>query len=157
MSLLERLEVPAAKSRASSSATDNPRLAASSAAPAPVTPPPMTRTSTTSVSTAARSARRRAGDSRVLLMPPLSPRLPGAAARPAFRAGRRRLSGLVRPGRSGPGGPCGPAEVGLQVDHPGDRDGVADPAFGFVDAAGDPGSGVVVRDGDLRGDEDLVG
>ena len=42
MSLLERLEVPAAKSRASTSATFSPRVAASSAAPVPVEPAPMT-------------------------------------------------------------------------------------------------------------------
>ncbi len=42
MSLLERLEVPAAKSRASTSATRRPRVAASSAAPVPVDPAPMT-------------------------------------------------------------------------------------------------------------------
>ena len=38
MSLLERLEVPAAKSRASTRATRRPRLAASRAAPVPVEP-----------------------------------------------------------------------------------------------------------------------
>ena len=48
MSLLDRLEVPAAKSRFSISATERPRLAASSATPQPVTPPPMTRTSKSS-------------------------------------------------------------------------------------------------------------
>ena len=45
MSLLDALEVPAARSRASTSPTDSPRVAASSAAPAPVMPPPMTRRS----------------------------------------------------------------------------------------------------------------
>ncbi len=45
MSLLDRLDVPAARSRASTSATDSPRAAASSAAPTPVTPPPMMSTS----------------------------------------------------------------------------------------------------------------
>ena len=48
MSLLERLEVPAAKSRFSISATERPRLAASSAMPQPVTPPPTTSTSKSS-------------------------------------------------------------------------------------------------------------
>ena len=45
MSLLERLEVPAAKSLASTRVTVRPRDAASRAAPAPTTPPPMTNTS----------------------------------------------------------------------------------------------------------------
>src|ERR1700677_255899 len=45
MSLLDRLEVPEARSRASTRATRRPRDAASSAAPAPVMPPPMTSTS----------------------------------------------------------------------------------------------------------------
>ena len=48
MSLLERLDVPAAKSRFSTSATESPRLAASSATPQPVTPPPTTSTSNVS-------------------------------------------------------------------------------------------------------------
>ena len=42
MSLLERLEVPDAKSWDSIRATFKPRDAASSAAPTPVTPPPIT-------------------------------------------------------------------------------------------------------------------
>src|SRR3954467_2627539 len=78
MSLLDRLDVPAAPSRASSSATDRPRLAASSAAPAPVTPPPITRTSTTSSVSRARSARRRSGES-----------LPRSPAAEPSEAGRR--------------------------------------------------------------------
>src|SRR3984957_12250495 len=45
MSLLDRLEVPEARSRASTSPTRRPREAASSAAPAPVMPPPITSTS----------------------------------------------------------------------------------------------------------------
>src|SRR5216684_2514103 len=45
MSLLDRLEVPEARSRVSTRATRRPRDAASRAAPAPVMPPPMTRTS----------------------------------------------------------------------------------------------------------------
>src|SRR5437762_12620917 len=49
MSLLDRLEVPEARSRASTRATRRPRDAASRAVPAPVTPPPMTRTSNRSV------------------------------------------------------------------------------------------------------------
>ena len=64
MSLVERRDVPAARSRASTSATDSPREAASSAAPAPVTPPPMMSTSNRSRRSRARSAARRAGESR---------------------------------------------------------------------------------------------
>src|SRR5580765_7493647 len=45
MSLLDRLDVPLAKSRASISPVDRPRVTASSAAPQPTTPPPTTRTS----------------------------------------------------------------------------------------------------------------
>src|ERR1700722_18601541 len=45
MSLEDRLEVPDAKSRASTRPTDSPRVAASSAAPVPVEPPPTTSTS----------------------------------------------------------------------------------------------------------------
>ncbi len=45
MSLLERLEVPAAQSRASTRPVASPRVAASSAMPAPTTPPPTTSTS----------------------------------------------------------------------------------------------------------------
>ena len=59
MSLLDALEVPAARSRASTSATRRPRVAASSAAPAPVMPPPTTSTSR-SPDVAASIARRRA-------------------------------------------------------------------------------------------------
>ena len=56
MSLLDRLEVPAAKSRASTRATSRPRVAASSAAPVPVEPPPMTTTSKVSERSRSRSA-----------------------------------------------------------------------------------------------------
>src|ERR1700728_1181128 len=45
MSLLDRLEVPDARSRASTRPTRRPREAASRAAPAPVMPPPMISTS----------------------------------------------------------------------------------------------------------------
>src|SRR6476620_5485553 len=48
MSLLERDEVPLAKSRCSIRPVRTPRVAASSAAPAPTTPPPITRTSSSS-------------------------------------------------------------------------------------------------------------
>src|SRR5436305_13546817 len=51
MSLLDRLDVPEARSRASTRATRRPRDAASRAVPVPVTPPPMTSTSNRSVAT----------------------------------------------------------------------------------------------------------
>ncbi len=57
-SLDDRLDVPEAKSRASTSPTFRPRLAASSAAPAPTTPAPITRTSNCS------SSRRRSATAR---------------------------------------------------------------------------------------------
>ena len=63
MSLLERLDVPEAKSRASTSPTDRPRVAASRAAPAPTTPPPMTRTSSSLAAIALSDSSRAAGDS----------------------------------------------------------------------------------------------
>src|SRR5580692_1430532 len=52
MSLDDREEVPAARSRASTRPTRRPRDAASSAAPAPVIPPPMTSTSSGSAASA---------------------------------------------------------------------------------------------------------
>ena len=70
-SLLDQRLVPAARSCRSTSATDSPRLAASSATPAPVTPPPTTRTSTTvagpqrrEVLAAPRGVERRSGSGR---------------------------------------------------------------------------------------------
>src|SRR3954447_11615006 len=150
MSLLDRLDVPDAKSRASSSATDNPRLAASRAAPAPVTPPPITSTSTTSSATRARSARRRAGDSRVRSpsMPSTVPRWATLMARVASHPWCGGRPGRVRDAA---------ADVGLQVDDPGARDGGADGGLGRVDVAGDARGGLVLADGDLRGDQHLVG
>src|SRR6478609_5592488 len=64
-SLLDREEVPEAKSRASTSATFKPRVAASRAAPVPVAPPPMTTTSKTSFSRRERAARRCSGPRRL--------------------------------------------------------------------------------------------
>src|SRR5215211_294079 len=62
MTLLEVLDVPAPRSRASTSPTESPLVAASSAAPAPVIPPPITSTSSSpEISTS--SARRRAAGS----------------------------------------------------------------------------------------------
>ena len=58
ISLLERLEVPDEKSARSTSATLSPRVAASSAMPAPVTPPPTTsRSKVASPSSASAEAR----------------------------------------------------------------------------------------------------
>src|SRR5688500_9539941 len=66
MTLLEALDVPDPRSRASTSPTDSPRVAASSAAPVPVIPPPTTSTSS-SPEVSASSARRRAAGSRAPL------------------------------------------------------------------------------------------
>src|SRR5688500_5670256 len=63
MSLLDRLEVPEAKSRASSRPTERPRVAASRAQPAPTTPPPTTSTSTWVPGSAESAATRPAGES----------------------------------------------------------------------------------------------
>src|SRR5213083_2278938 len=57
-----RLEVPAAQSRRSTSATRSPRSAASRATPAPVMPPPMTRRSSAAAGRAARVASRVSGE-----------------------------------------------------------------------------------------------
>src|SRR5687768_1994519 len=87
MSLLERLEVPEAKSRASSSATDNPRLAASSAQPAPVAPPPMTTTSKVSSRIRPSAAERCSGSRRAGDGPCMTPTtLPGGAGLHTGRA-----------------------------------------------------------------------
>ena len=56
-----RLEVPEAKSRASTSATFSPRVAASRAAPAPTTPPPMTTTSNCSLPSRSQACARCSG------------------------------------------------------------------------------------------------
>src|SRR5688572_663890 len=56
MSLLDLLEVPLAKSRASRMPTERPRVAASSAEPAPTTPAPTTSTSSSSPDDMASSA-----------------------------------------------------------------------------------------------------
>src|SRR5918998_5683860 len=68
MSLLDRLEVPEAKSRASTSPTDRPRVAASRAAPLPTTPPPTTRTSSSVELMASRASSRACGESATDLM-----------------------------------------------------------------------------------------
>src|SRR5215212_7888663 len=64
MSLLDRELVPLDQSRASSSATDRPRVAASRAAPAPTTPPPTTTTSNVVAAIAWSAAARSLGPSR---------------------------------------------------------------------------------------------
>src|SRR5436309_6152989 len=62
MSFELRLEVPAAQSRRSTSATRSPRSAAARATPAPVMPPPMTRRSSAVAGRAARVASRVSGE-----------------------------------------------------------------------------------------------
>src|SRR6059036_144399 len=62
ISLELRLEVPAAQSLRSTSATRSPRSAASRATPAPVMPPPMTRRSSAAAGRAARVASRVSGE-----------------------------------------------------------------------------------------------
>src|ERR1022692_211260 len=62
MSLLDRLEVPLAQSRASTNAVVSPRLTASSALPAPTTPPPTTSTSSSCSVIRAIASSRAAGD-----------------------------------------------------------------------------------------------
>src|SRR6202451_1752140 len=62
MSLLDRLEVPLAQSRASMIAVVSPRVTASSALPAPTTPPPTTRMSSSCSVILAIASSRAAGD-----------------------------------------------------------------------------------------------
>src|SRR5260370_16049137 len=74
MSLLDRLEVPEARSRASTRATRRPRDAASRAAPAPVMPPPMTSTSNRSAASRLSVAlRSRASRTPLLAIHPFPP------------------------------------------------------------------------------------
>ncbi len=63
MSLLDREEVPEPKSLASTRPTDSPRVAASSATPAPTTPPPMTSTWCSVLVSSASAAARSSGPS----------------------------------------------------------------------------------------------
>src|ERR671921_183293 len=95
MSLLERLEVPEAKSRASTRPTVRPRVAASRAAPEPTTPPPTTRMSSSApvdVAASASSARSRvSGESATdLMMCPSS-----SAASAHVHPVQRPLDGLL--------------------------------------------------------------
>ncbi len=85
MSLLDRDEVPDPKSRASTSPTDRPRVAASSATPAPTTPPPTTSTWCSVRASAVRARSRSAGPSLVFLVSAVTSRTlrrPGATGRP---------------------------------------------------------------------------
>src|ERR1700754_1088202 len=66
MSLLERLDVPEAKSRASTRPTDRPRGAAAGALPEPTTPPPTTSTSSSASASAASADSRYSGDKKVM-------------------------------------------------------------------------------------------
>ena len=70
MSLLDRDEVPAPKSRASTRPTDSPRVAASSATPAPTTPPPTTSTWNSAPASAASAADLESGSSLAASTPP---------------------------------------------------------------------------------------
>src|SRR5580693_5854542 len=92
MSLLDRDEVPEPKSRASTSPTESPRVAASRATPAPTTPPPTTRTWCSVPASAVSAAARSAGPSLVVAVAglplPAWP-LPGAEDRPP---GQTRMS-----------------------------------------------------------------
>src|SRR3954452_9525854 len=63
MSLLDLLDVPEAKSRASTSPTFKPRVAASSADPVPTTPPPTTSTSSSVEAIASSAASGACGES----------------------------------------------------------------------------------------------
>src|SRR5260370_26128620 len=69
MSLLDRDEVQEPKSLASTKPTDRPRVAASSATPAPTTPPPTTKTCGSSRASAVSAVVRSSGPS--LLVPPV--------------------------------------------------------------------------------------
>src|SRR5580692_43727 len=74
MSLLDRLEVPLAQSRASTMAVVSPRVTASSALPAPTTPPPTTSMSSSCSAIRAIASLRAAGDSAVTTSPPMPTR-----------------------------------------------------------------------------------
>src|SRR6476646_5008903 len=86
MSLLDRDDVPLAKSRASTSAVDKPLVTASSAIPAPVTPPPTTSTSTAPPSRRSQAAARSCGPRRELLFISPEPKLAGSLGRQLTRA-----------------------------------------------------------------------
>src|SRR4249920_2755201 len=99
MSLLDRDEVPEPKSRASARPTVSPRVAASSATPAPTTPPPTTRTWCSVSASAASAAARSAGPSLAVTPAPAitfrtyRPRPPVASAGAPRRPRAARLAG----------------------------------------------------------------
>src|SRR6266852_9697213 len=70
MSLLDRDDVPDPKSLASTRPADSPRVAASSATPAPTTPPPTTSTWCSVAASSASAAARSAGPSLTVVPPP---------------------------------------------------------------------------------------
>src|SRR4051794_24310351 len=99
MSLLDRDDVPDAKSRASTSAVDRPRVAASRAEPAPVDPAPMTRTSKPSLAKRSSAASRCSGLSAPLTFRRLLVVCDHPAASPLERAApvrEQRLALVVR-------------------------------------------------------------
>src|SRR5829696_1851527 len=81
MSLEERLDVPAAKSDFSTSATLYPREAASRATPAPVIPPPTTTRSNASRSSVASASARGITEGRLRSRPGAAARVPAILAR----------------------------------------------------------------------------
>src|SRR6266581_8215078 len=135
MSLLDRDEVPEPKSLASTRPVDSPRVAASSATPAPTIPPPTTSTSCSVAASLASAAARSAGPSLTVVPPPaITVRtLPARAMPGAGRPGSRLPP--ARPARSAalrarrhdhldpleflevgvPGGGHGPAQRAHQV------------------------------------------
>src|SRR5689334_1928206 len=90
MSLLDRDEVPAPKSRASTRPTDSPRVAASSATPAPTTPPPTTSTWNSAPASAASAADLESGSSLTASAPPAPTGRTLAVTRSAPRLGAGR-------------------------------------------------------------------
>src|SRR5271169_6107179 len=99
MSLLDRLEVPEARSRASTRATRRPRDAASRAALAPVMPPPMTSTSNRSAASRPSIAVRSRASRTPLLaitVPPAAELLPSPVVCTSSTWWQRDLSGEVR-------------------------------------------------------------
>ena len=70
MSLLDRDDVPAPKSRASTRPTVSPRVAASSATPAPTTPPPTTSTWNSAPASVSSAAALESGSSLAASAPP---------------------------------------------------------------------------------------
>src|ERR1039457_5146058 len=130
ISLLDRDDVPEAKSLASTSPTDRPQVAASSATPAPTTPPPTTSTCSSEPAIAAIAEARSAGPS--LTAPnacvvtvqnatqaPAAGSSPGRCGRPACHdrraRGHRDLDPLELLQVRVPGGRHRPAERAHQV------------------------------------------